>query len=170
MTSLCGNIRLRSRGPVRLAHSRLGEGYRFRGLIDKAEAEYRKSIATDPSFVPPYVGLSQLLTKANRLEEAIPVCRQAVDLQPDSALVRCNLANALFYDGFLHEARSEFRRAIALDSQLAPAHFGLGALQRILGESPEAVEEFRQAVTLDPHYFNAQIAPRRGPVGTRIVR
>ncbi len=141
-----------------LAHSRLGEGFRYRGLLEKAEAQYRESIAIDPNFVPPYVGLSQLLTQANRPEEALPVCRKAVDLQPDSALVHYNLANALFHGGFLEEAQSEFRQALVLDSQLALAHFGLGAVLRIVGQSNEALEEFRQAITFYPDYFNAQNA------------
>jgi predicted CXXCH cytochrome family protein len=55
------------------------------GNHERAEADYRKAIERQPSFVPPYINLADLYREQGRDAEGERVLRQALAIHPDSA-------------------------------------------------------------------------------------
>jgi tetratricopeptide (TPR) repeat protein len=75
----------------------------------------------------------------------------------DTARNQYNLANALADDARADEAIAHYRRAVAEDPALAPAHFNLGNLLMARGSLEEAIEEFRAAVRAKPDFASADV-------------
>jgi eukaryotic-like serine/threonine-protein kinase len=96
-------------------------------------------------------------TEAQVLEETAGLYRMALDLEPDLALARAELAFALYWMGGtegLAKAWTEVRRALQIDSTLAMGHFVEGTLLLREGRLDEARRAFHQALAFDPnHYF-----------------
>jgi predicted Zn-dependent protease with MMP-like domain len=99
------------------------------------------------------------LRELDRPEQAARELRRAVELDPDDAEFRANLAFALFSSCRFEEAESEARRAIESDDALPDAHCALAlVLERAQSTRPSAEVAFRRAAELDP---DAYPAPRR---------
>ena len=64
---------------------------------------------------------------AGRLDEAEAMYREALQLEPGSALAHNNQGTLFRAQNRLDEAIASFRAAIALDPRLASAHFNLAA-------------------------------------------
>jgi hypothetical protein len=75
----------------------------------------------------------------------------------DTARNQYNLANALADDARTDEAIAHYRRAIAEDPALAPAHFNLGNLLMARGSLEEAIAELRAAVRAKPDFASADV-------------
>src|SRR5262249_23947442 len=88
---------------------------------------------------------------------AIANYHHALDLEPNDALTRYNLALALKYNGESRQAVDEFERALALKPKWADAHFGLGATWLELNDLSSARKELQAAVELDPKNPNAHL-------------
>src|SRR5262249_37193476 len=73
--------------------------------------------------------------------------------QGETARAHYNLANALSDVGRVDDAIGHYRRAIALDGTLAPAHFNLSRLL----EQDAAIAELRAAIAAKPDYVDAHI-------------
>jgi Flp pilus assembly protein TadD len=84
------------------------------------------------------------------LDQALAAYRQAVMLQPGSAVAHHNLGNALRDGGRLVEAVAEFRQALALKPDLMESHISLGNALARLGQLEEAVAVYRRATALKP--------------------
>ena len=95
--------------------------------------------------------------EAQVLEETAGLYRMALELEPDLALARAELAFALYWMGGtegLAKAWTEVRRALQIDSTLAMGHFVEGTLLLREGRLDEARRAFHRALAFDPnHYF-----------------
>ncbi len=80
---------------------------------------------------------------------------KAVELEPDNANARQNLASALLLSGQPEPAEHHYREAIRLQPDLAQAHFNLGTLLAGKGDRAAAIEQLLQAVELVPSYRDA---------------
>lgn len=126
---------------------------------------FRRAIAADPTFARAYTGLADALLLSTVIgggfaspepasqalkTEVTSAISQALALDPDLAEVRTS--QALFHrllDGDDHDAEVSYREAVALNPNIADAHFRLGLL--IEDSNPdEAIVELRKALTLDP--------------------
>jgi tetratricopeptide (TPR) repeat protein len=92
---------------------------------DGARAAYEACLNADPHHVEAGINLGRLLHIAGRLEEAERVYRSADKSEP---LLVFNLAVLLEDLGREHDAIVAYREALALDPQLADAHFNLARL------------------------------------------
>ena len=110
-----------------------GEYFRKRWMAHgcaSAVPAYREAIALDSTFAPAYAGLASCYAHPDRLR--LP-----------AAQVRVVAHRAL-------------ARALALDSNSAPAHYYLGFVeQRLDYRWKQAANELRRAVALDPRYPDA---------------
>lgn len=88
------------------------------------------------------------------LEEALAVFRRVLDLAPDHALARYNLALALKRADRLHEAAAELRRAIAIEPR-PEAHYSLGVILWHQGDVDGALGALRAAIAAHPQYADA---------------
>lgn len=69
-----------------------------------------------------------------------------------------NLGSSLAKQGRHEEAVEYLRKAIALDADLAEAHYDLGIVLTIRGDLPDAVGHLRRALEVDPTYAKAHAA------------
>src|SRR3984893_1925370 len=92
---------------------------------DGARAAYEACLESDPHHVEAMINLGRLLHMADRLDEAERIYRAAIKPEP---LLLFNLAVLLEDLDREPDAIVAYREALALDPQLADAHFNLGRL------------------------------------------
>jgi tetratricopeptide (TPR) repeat protein len=92
---------------------------------DGARVAYEACLEADPLHVEARINLGRLLHMAGRLEQAEQVYRSAAKAEP---LLVFNLAVLLEDLGREPDAIAAYREALALDPQLADAHFNLARL------------------------------------------
>ena len=86
-----------------------------------------------------------------RVEDAgLPMAQRLVEDQPENAEAHDALGWAHFLLGDVEEAEGELARALALDSDLARAHYHIGALREFQSRPQDAIEAYRKVVGLDP--------------------
>lgn len=79
----------------------------------------------------------------------------ALEVRPDNARGRINLALALQDAGQLDAALAQFDRVIRQDATLVDAHYNRGLLLARLGRVPEARESYGRALALSPRHPEA---------------
>ena len=84
------------------------------GQDERAVAEYRQSIAADPTFADALHGLSRALQNLNQLDEAIAVSNQIAALDPDDVLAHTSLSILYQKKGMIPEAEAEANKARVL--------------------------------------------------------
>ena len=88
--------------------------------------------------------------ESNKMNEAVPVLRKALEQDPDDALAHYVLATALTGNDQEREALEEYRKACALDTQHATWFAHLATSLALTGDLDRAVVNFRKSLTLDP--------------------
>ncbi len=85
------------------------------GKQDEAVAEYRKSIAADPTFTEAMHGLARAYQDLERYDEAIEVAKCIAQLDPDDILAHTSLSILYQKKGMVPEAEAEANTARVLD-------------------------------------------------------
>lgn len=94
--------------------------------------------------------LGSILNRLGRFQEALPALRQALDLQPGSAMAWNSAGEALGNLGRIREAVNAFARAVDLRPDFAHAHYNLGLALRAAGQAESAAGALARAVELAP--------------------
>lgn len=129
------------------------------GDADGALARVRAVIEAEEADDPVLHFLAGVaLVELDRAAEAVQELRRAVELDPDDAEFRANLALALFLGCEFVEASREASRAVECDPQLPDAHHVRALTLEREDRWDEADEHFRRAERIDPDAFPA---PRR---------
>ncbi|MBI4477045.1 MAG: tetratricopeptide repeat protein, partial [Acidobacteria bacterium] len=89
--------------------------------------------------------------------EAARQFRKAIELSPDNAVMRLNLALTLNRMGDARAAVAELEAAIRVDPRLARAHYMMGTLLERSGRDQEAIDRYTAAVTHDPRFREAHL-------------
>jgi len=98
-----------------------------------------------------YFNQAYELMENNRVNEAVPLLRQAVQSDPDDAIGHYALATALAQTGEERPAVEEYRKALALNHTPPAAWYDhLAVLQAQTGDLPGAVENLRLSLAIDP--------------------
>ncbi|NLS96865.1 MAG: tetratricopeptide repeat protein [Planctomycetaceae bacterium] len=84
------------------------------------------------------------------VENAIRLCRQALEVNPNHAGAHAALGYDLNRTGKKEEAETHLRRAVELDPDDWQSHEGLGVLLAERGELKEATQHFREVVRIEP--------------------
>jgi len=118
------------------------------GRHEIAQDLYRKALDHDPSNAEAahFLGLS--LCQTGRGEEGFPLMRRSVELNGAEIMYRQNLGFLLSQYGFLEEAESCLREAIALQPR-ASLYNLLGTVLQRRGEMQRALDAYRRALALD---------------------
>jgi tetratricopeptide (TPR) repeat protein len=129
------------------------------GKTGEARAEFETAIDLDPADPDTHANLGiELVQIENNLEDGIAELRNAIGLDPSSALPHLMLGAALRAQDKTKEkeANDEFSTAFQLEPRNMSVHF-LAAV--LLGESKtkDAVEELRKGVDIDPDFAFAHI-------------
>lgn len=103
-------------------------------------------------------GLDELavcLRQDRRFDEAIELCRRAVEIKPDNADYHFNLALALEGRGLIQEALESYQVGLAIEPDRADAYIGVGGVLRSLNMQTGAIQAFEHAIKLDPKSAHA---------------
>jgi len=84
------------------------------GEQERALAEYKKSLAADPTFTEAMHGMARCLQDLNRLDEAISVAKRIGELDPDDILAHTSLSVLYQKKGMIPEAEEEGNKARVL--------------------------------------------------------
>ncbi len=101
-----------------LAWKHLGYIYHYAGLIDLAEAAFRRDRDLDPTPPQPYWMHGRMLLYQGKAHEAEEEVRRALERYPDQFKLLTFLGDFLYYQGKTEEAEQMLARA----SKLAGAH------------------------------------------------
>jgi Tfp pilus assembly protein PilF len=80
---------------------------------------------------------------------------QALEVQPENAISRYNLANAAHQGGDLHQAEQSYKQALEHDPNYGPARHGLALLYLQTNRSAEAYDLVHTWVTQKPELADA---------------
>ena len=133
---------------------------RNKEALDKAVGYFRQSLEKDPGYPLSYAGLADTYAVLALLEfvaprDAYPEARKMVEkaLAIDDGLAEAHTSLALIrfqYDWDWIGSEKEFKRAIELNSNYAPAHHFYADLLKAQGRFDEAMHQIGLAQELDP--------------------
>jgi serine/threonine-protein kinase len=108
----------------------------------KAEPAYERAIALNPVLIEPRVYMANLFTDTGRVEQAVPLLREALKTNSNSAEAHWELGYAYRFAGALEQSVAECERARQLDPQVKinssalNAYFYLGRYDQFLKSLP----------------------------------
>lgn len=107
-----------------------------------AEKAYRRAIEADATDTDAYVNLSALLCEQGKCRDAVALLADAVQRLSDEPLLHFNLGIALEDLGRHAEAIESYERCIALNPELADAHFNLARIHEQVGQPQKALRHY----------------------------
>ena len=128
----------------------LGEILTATGRSGEAIAVLRKALARDPSSVPAILALAAALQKGQDIAGAEQTLLRLVELRPTSWSGFSRLGGLYFLSSRYEKAAEAFRRAIALNPDVARVHFNLGAVLLRLGRFEEARTALDDSIRIRP--------------------
>jgi tetratricopeptide (TPR) repeat protein len=124
---------------------------------DKAEADFEKANALDPSQSLSSAAQGLAAVEANDLDRALATVQRRLAGKPDDPLLLYVKADILAQKGVepgtpdFKTAVSSAQRAVALRPSLAPAHAVLSKLYLQAGQTQAAIDQCRKALAIDPN-------------------
>lgn len=157
-----------------------------REQYEKAEAAYEKALSLQPAQIDARVYMANMFTDTGRVEQAVPLLREALRVNPNHAEAHWELGYAYRFGGALEESISEAERARQLDpsvkltSSAINGYLYLGQYDKFLARLPniddsalivfyngfghyylqnldEAAKHFEHAFDVDSSLLHAQI-------------
>ena len=132
-------------------YSNLGQIFKEKGKLKKAELLTRQAIKLVSNFANAHSNLGIILRDLGKLKEAELSTRKAIELQPDLAIAHYNLGNILTDLGKLEEAAVSYRKAIHLNPNYLDAYNNLVNVLVNLGNLEEAELSLATAIELNPN-------------------
>ncbi|HEY0405760.1 MAG TPA: winged helix-turn-helix domain-containing protein [Pyrinomonadaceae bacterium] len=157
-----------------------------REFYRKARAAYEKALALNPEQIEARIFMANTLTDTNGVEQAVPMLRQALETNPNTALAHWELGYAYRFAGMLEESIAEGELArridpgVKLNSSAFNSYLYIGQYEKFLRSLPpredaafiifyrglgnyylknreRAAADFERAYALDSSLFQAQI-------------
>jgi tetratricopeptide (TPR) repeat protein len=122
----------------------------YAGRTAEARWEVRKLVEDNPDSSHGRRALGKLYVEEKNYDQAVEQFRAALEVAPEFAPARLDLAHALTQMTRFDDARQEYETVLAANQASAEAHRGRAVCLAAKGNVPEAVESFRRAVELDP--------------------
>jgi len=114
------------------------------------ETLWTDTLAKNPHCATAYDNLGWTFAREGRIDEAISLYRQALEIDPRSFGARYNLGNALLQNGQVTEAIVEYRQALDIRPDDASTHSNLGVALLQSGDVEQAVAQYKEALRLKP--------------------
>jgi TolB-like protein/Tfp pilus assembly protein PilF len=131
-----------------------------RAALEQSVTDFEAAVRRDPDFAPAYLGLARAYANLGTVYAGVPPAetrpkviqnaQHALALDPGLVLAHVLLANTLQREWQWSEAETEYRRALGLNSNDAPAHAAFASWLSCEGRADEAISEIRFARQLDP--------------------
>jgi DNA-binding winged helix-turn-helix (wHTH) protein/TolB-like protein len=181
-------------GEYALTWAHLGRAYsadasfRFGGLerYRKAQAAFERALSLEPQQIETEIYMANLLTDTGRVEEAVPLLRNALQANPNHAETHWELGYAYRFAGILQDSVQECERArfldpgVKLNTSALNAYLYLGQYDKFLESIPadstaafnvfyrgfaeyyknnvkNAAQDFDRAFELEPSLLQTQI-------------
>jgi DNA-binding SARP family transcriptional activator/Tfp pilus assembly protein PilF len=116
---------------------------------DAAEREYRRAIELNPEYPIAHHWYGGFLSAMGRHQEALQHAETARTLDPLSLIIQTWVGLRYYFAGDYEAAIAEYRKALELDRDFAPAHWHLGWAYEQTGHFKEAVSEAERALAID---------------------
>lgn len=107
-----------------------------------AEAAYLQALALEPGLEDAYLNLGAMWAEAGRFIDLARLSDAALEHCPASALLHFNHGVALDHLERLDEAAAAYEKSLALNPDLADAHFNLAQLQDEAGDERAALRHW----------------------------
>jgi DNA-binding winged helix-turn-helix (wHTH) protein/TolB-like protein/Tfp pilus assembly protein PilF len=110
----------------------------------RAQAAYERALALQPTQLEAHIFLANLFIDTGKVEQAVPLLRDALKTNPNNADVHWELGYAYRFAGMLNESVSECERARQIDPLVKSngsalnAYLYLGEYDKFLRSLPEA--------------------------------
>jgi tetratricopeptide (TPR) repeat protein len=131
-------------------HLRLGAANMAAGHYTEAETAFRDLVTAGDPLPTSYVGLTQVLLRIGRAEEAVSVLTAARQKLGANFLISYFLGLSLDRAGKRLEAIAAYKEAVRLNPSSSEAHLGLGKVELALARVSDAIVELKEALRLDP--------------------
>jgi TolB-like protein/DNA-binding winged helix-turn-helix (wHTH) protein/Flp pilus assembly protein TadD len=119
--------------------------------VRRATTYFSQAIASDPNYALPHSGLADIYQLSDRPQLAWEEARKALKLDDQSAEAHNSIASLLYlYNHDWEGAEKEFKRALELDHNYAPAYHWYSMYLALEGRREEALSEAKKAYELDP--------------------
>lgn len=118
---------------------------------EKAEREFKQSIALNPHNAEALSYYSLFLAFEERFDEAITNGKRALEIDPLAPLINMNVGWTYFSSGLSREAFDQADKIIEIEPDFYGAYWLKGAIHLSEGEYEAAVEELKRAVALGGH-------------------
>lgn len=122
--------------------------YKFEWKWAEAEAEFRRAIASDPSYALARHWYGEMLGLLGRFDEAIAELRQARALDPSSLAIIDDLAGPLLRSGRVAEARAVVEAGAAINPTYHGIPKRMAEILALEGRERESLEEAWRAAVL----------------------
>lgn len=122
--------------------------------LEKSIVQYRHAVMSNHEYVAAYHRLGLLLSRTGHNVEAGEALARAVELMPDSAILRNNLGFEYVLQQKWELAERELRKAVELSPTFARAHINLGLVLGKLQRFDEASECLMTVLNESDAYYN----------------
>jgi tetratricopeptide (TPR) repeat protein len=123
-------------------------GFMRSGNATEAELEFKQMTLSYPRLSTPFVNLGILYRKAGRLDQSEEALKGAVERNGTSAVAWNELGATQRLRGEFPDAAASYEKAIAADSNFAPAYRNLGVVSDLYLGDPEraltALERYKE--------------------------
>jgi adenylate cyclase len=149
-------------GPDSTSHEILCMVYYLRRQYDKAVAEGQRAIDLSPNSAEAIFRYAHSLRFAGRFDEAIPLFKKAIRLNPVTPLPYLNnLAWAYGFSGQYEKAISTWNSAIKRNPDYFFAYLGLALVYQLSGDEVKAREAAAEVMRLKPNLTVSKL--EKGP-------
>jgi tetratricopeptide (TPR) repeat protein len=136
--------------------------------VSMAVSEFKQCVSLAPNNPWGYWGLKrvynkQSITGTHRYQEAIDICRRALEKCGESAQAFCELGNALNEDYETNrkgEAIETYKKALQFEPEYIEVYFKMASIFRIRNQYADAEDYYRRVIELDPTHPYSKDAKR----------
>jgi tetratricopeptide (TPR) repeat protein len=126
------------------------------GDFKSAYQLYLASVRADSGMAESWNNLGCILVDEQKWPAAIACCRRAVALQPNSAMFRMSLGNALWKAVRMQEASEQILVALELDPNLLIGWYELAVIWLTIGQFEKAIEACDRVLALNSEQIEAR--------------
>ena len=131
------------------AHGQLGfETLFYERDWARAEREFRRAIALNPSNAFAHDGLSMYLAALGRFDEALAEIKRARDLDPLSLVINGDVSFVLFFARQYDQALDHLQKTREMDPNFPPTYWFMAHVYEAKGKQEEAYQMYSKSMIL----------------------
>ncbi|BBJ28913.1 tetratricopeptide repeat protein [Athalassotoga saccharophila] len=133
----------------------LGIIERIDGNLERSEILLKEALAMNSEYLPTRLELARTLMEEKEYEEAIEVCKRALEIDPSFSLFYVVMGDAYLASGDYNSAIALYRQSLSIDGTL-PVHWRIGVAANALQKFSLAEKEFRSSIESNEGNLNSR--------------